>query len=108
MPFVKVASVADVLPGEGLRVEIDGEYFALFNVNGQLHALADTCSHDEASLAEGEVVSHGPGLHEAVVECPRHGARFDLKTGRALCLPAVAPVRRYAVKVEGNSILLNV
>ena len=100
MPFVKVAQASQLAPGKAMRIEIDDEPIAIFNVDGNLYAIGDTCSHEEASLAEGDVFG-------TCVECPLHGAEFDLATGRARTLPAVIPVATYAVKVEGDDVLLD-
>ena len=72
---------------------------AIFNVDGEYYAIGDTCSHEEASLAEGDVFSD-------CVECPLHGSEFDLRTGKARSLPAVLPVPTYPVKVEGGDVLV--
>ena len=100
MSFVKVAKVGEIAPGKAIRIEIDDEPIAIFNVDGDLYAIGDTCSHEEASLAEGDV-------YGTCVECPLHGAEFDLKTGRPRTLPAVVPVPTYAVKVEGDDVLID-
>ncbi len=100
MAFVKVATVGAIAPGKAIRVEIDDEPIAIFNVDGDLYAIGDTCSHEEASLSEGDV-------YGTCVECPLHGAEFDLKTGRPRTLPAVVPVPTYAVKVEGDDVLVD-
>jgi len=87
---------ADAIPsGHAARVVIDGVPVAIFNVDGEFHALDDTCSHAEASLSEGE-------LHpeECSIECPLHGSSFDLSTGEPLSLPAVEAVRVHRVAVE--------
>ncbi|NLC56593.1 MAG: bifunctional 3-phenylpropionate/cinnamic acid dioxygenase ferredoxin subunit [Armatimonadetes bacterium] len=97
--FVAVARESDLTTETALRVEVEGEPVALFNVGGVIYAIADTCSHAEASLSEGWV-------EDAVVECPLHGARFDLQTGRNLSLPAVTPVAAYDVKVEDGQVLV--
>jgi 3-phenylpropionate/trans-cinnamate dioxygenase ferredoxin subunit len=78
-------------------VSVGGEQIALANVDGSLFAIEDRCSHDDGPLGEGR-------LHGGQIECPRHGARFDVKSGRPLCLPAVVPVRTYPVKVEGDEV----
>lgn len=101
MTFVKVATVGEIAPGKAKRVEVGEESIAIFNVDGEFYAIGDTCSHEEASLSEGDLFDH-------VVECPLHGAEFDLRTGDALCLPAVVPVPAYEVKVEGEAILVSV
>jgi 3-phenylpropionate/trans-cinnamate dioxygenase ferredoxin subunit len=97
--YVRVARRADVPPGSMIRVEAGGRPIALANVAGEFYAIDDTCSHEEASLSEG-------GLAGEVVVCPRHGARFNVKTGRVLSLPAVRSVATYAVKVEGDDVLV--
>ncbi len=100
MGFVQVAKVGAIAPGKAIRVEIGDEPIAIFNVDGDLYAIGDTCSHEEASLAEGDV-------YGTCVECPLHGAEFDLKTGRPRTLPAVVPVPTYAVRVEGDDVLID-
>ena len=99
MEFVKVASIGEIPPGKALRVEVGDEPIAIFNVDGEFYAIGDTCSHEEASLSEGDVFG-------TCVECPLHGAEFDLKTGRPRTLPAVVPVPTYAIKVEGEDVLV--
>ena len=101
MEFVKVAAAGDITPGKAIRVEIGDEPVAIFNVDGTLYAIGDTCTHEEASLSEGDVYGD-------CVECPLHGAEFDLKTGKARTLPAVVPVATYPVKVEGEDVLVGV
>ncbi|MGN6758464.1 MAG: non-heme iron oxygenase ferredoxin subunit [Thermomicrobiales bacterium] len=100
MEFVKVARVSDVAPGVGLRVDIGDEAIAIFNLDGEFYAIGDVCTHEETSLADGDVFGD-------VVECPLHGAEFDIKSGKALSLPAVLPVPTYAVRVEGDDILID-
>ena len=85
MKFVNVAQASQLTPGKAIRVEIGDEPIAIFNVDGDLYAIGDICSHEEASLSEGDVFG-------TCVECPLHGAEFDLKTGRPRTLPAVTPV----------------
>lgn len=83
---------ADALPpGAILRVEVAGEPVCVANVEGTVHAVSDTCTHAHISLSGG-------GLAGRQIVCPRHGAMFDLKTGRATCGPAVDPLRVYAVR----------
>jgi 3-phenylpropionate/trans-cinnamate dioxygenase ferredoxin subunit len=91
--FVRVADVAD-LPDPGkLLVEVEGDVVALFHVEGRFHAIDDICTHDGGTLADGELVGHK-------IACPRHGAKFDIRTGAALSMPAVRPTRCHDVKVE--------
>ena len=100
MAFVKAAKVGDIPPGRVKVVEVGDEDVALCNVNGEFYALANVCTHDDGPLVEGEVVDAGE------VECPRHGARFDIRTGRATRMPAFEPVPTYEVRVEGNDVLV--
>lgn len=101
MPFVKALSKAELTPGKAASLNLEGRRIAIFNVNGQFYAIDDRCTHDEASLAEGYVICKD---NQCVVECPWHGAHFDLKTGTALTLPAVTPVHKYNVRAEGDAI----
>lgn len=97
--YTNVAKVAEIPVGSAKVVEVNGKKIALFHVADQFYALDDRCSHAEASLAKGYV-------EDGSVSCPLHGARFCLKTGKNLCLPAVTPVSSYEVKVEGEDIYL--
>jgi len=101
MAFVRAARVSDVPPGHVKVVEAGYEDVALCNVDGQICAIADLCTHDDGPLGEG-------CLHGDQIECPRHGARFDVRTGAALSLPAVVAVPTFEVKVEGDDILVDV
>ncbi len=97
--YVTVAAVDDLPPGKGKVVSVNGLRIAVFNVGGTFYAIDDTCTHEEASLAEGT-------LSGEIVACPAHGSRFNVRTGRVLSLPAVIPVNTYPVKVEDGSVLL--
>ena len=80
-------------------VEINGSVVAVFKVDNEYFAIQNRCSHAEASLSEGEV-------YDCKVECPLHGAEFDLKTGEALTLPATKPIATYTTEVNENSLLV--
>lgn len=95
--FVKVARRAEVPPGGKALAEVDGRPIALFNVEGSYYAIDDVCTHDGGPLAEGE-------LEGCEIRCPRHGARFDVRTGKALCLPAFEPVATHQVEVRGDDV----
>ena len=75
----------------------------VYNVDGELYALEDRCSHDDGPLVEGDW-----DPEEAVAVCPRHGARFDIRTGRPLSLPAVLPVETFPVRVEDGVVTVGV
>jgi len=97
--FVKVAKTNDVPPGLARIFHLQDRRLALCHVDGQFFVIDDTCTHDGGDLGEGELDGYA-------IECPRHGARFDVRTGRVLALPAVRPVNIYPVKVEGEDILV--
>ncbi len=97
--FVRVAALEEVPPGSLLGVAIGDERICLANVEGEIYALADNCTHQEFPLSAGT-------LEEDQLECAWHGARFDVTDGRALCLPAIRPVRTYEVRVEDGAIFI--
>ncbi len=95
--FIRVADVTDIPdPGKTL-VEVEGEMVALFHVGGQFYAIDDVCTHDGGPLADGELRDHK-------ISCPRHGAKFDIRTGAALTMPAVRATRAHEVKVEAHGV----
>jgi len=95
--FVKVAKTDEIVPGQGKMVEVSGKKIALFNVEGSIYAIDDTCTHRGGPLSEGV-------LNGKEVTCPWHGATYDVTTGDALGPPAPKGVARYNVRVEGSSI----
>lgn len=96
LPVAKASEISD--PGK-LLVEVDECMVALFHVGGQFYALDDVCTHDGGPLAEGELIDHE-------IACPRHGARFDIRDGRALCMPATQPTRSHEVEVRGEQVFV--
>ena len=102
MGVVVVGQEDDVAPGAAMRVVVAGTPIAIFNVNGELYAIGDTCTHEEFSLSDGELVD------EYTVECALHGAQFDLRTGEAICLPATGNAGSYPVWVEDGAIKVDV
>ena len=99
MEWVKVAETDDFNHTKMIQVEVDEEPVALIKLKDGFYALHDICSHAEAYLTDGETEGH-------TVLCPLHGAKFDIRTGENLSLPAVTPVEKYAVKVDGIDILI--
>ena len=95
--FVTVAKAGDTPPGTISVHEVDGVRIALCNVNGRFYAIDDVCTHDGGPLDQGE-------LQGNLVECPRHGAKFNVETGAAVVLPAVRPVKTYKVQVVGDDV----
>ncbi len=102
--YVTVATVDQLPPGERIVVEIGEMYVAVFNVGGKFYAIEDFCTHDEGPLAEGELHADADNPK---IECDRHGATFELKTGKPT-FPAVVPVSRFAVQVRDSEIQVNV
>lgn len=99
--FTPVANVSELPPGRLLSIcAPTGEQIVLTNVDGVIGALLDQCSHQEYALSAGEILGDG------TIECVWHGARFDPCTGAVLGPPAVESVPAYAVRVEGDVILL--
>ncbi len=99
--FVAVAKVSET-PAGTISVHQVGEVrIALCNVNGRFYAIDDVCTHDGGPLDQGE-------LQGQLVECPRHGAKFDVTDGRAVVLPAVRPVKTYPVQVDGDDVRVDV
>jgi 3-phenylpropionate/trans-cinnamate dioxygenase ferredoxin subunit len=95
--FVKVALRAELPPGGKLLAEVDGRPIAVFNVDGTFYAIDDVCTHDGGPLAEGDLEGYE-------IRCPRHGARFDVRSGQALCLPAFEPVTTHNVELRGEEL----
>ena len=95
--WITVCNVADLPPGANRVVEIDGAQVAVFNLDGQLYAIEDVCTHD------GGVLTGGP-VEGDVIVCPRHGARFCIRTGEALSAPAYEPVATFPVRVEDGGV----
>ena len=97
--YIKVAQTDDVPPGGMKQVEVDGELVALVNAGGEICAIGGECTHAGGFLAEGY-------LEGDSVECPLHGASFNVKTGDVEAPPAEESVPVYQVKVEGTDILI--
>ncbi len=99
--FVKVATAAEITPGRMHVRRAKGQNVALSNIGGLIYAIEDRCSHDDGPLGEG-------ALSADVVECPRHGAKFNAKTGEVLSMPAVVSVKSFETKVEGGDVYVNI
>ena len=93
---------ADQLPdGERIFIEVVGRSLVIFNLAGKLFAIADVCSHDGGPVGDGEI-------EEYEIICPRHGARFDIRTGQASSLPAVVDIPSYPVRVTDGMIEIGI
>lgn len=98
MAWVEVCRAGEVPEGQVKVFEVQGHRIALCHTDRQnFYAIQDVCTHDNGPLGEGELFGN-------VIECPRHGARFDVKTGKVLALPAVTPIQTYPVKMEEEKI----
>lgn len=97
LEFVVVGTVEEVGEGQRLFVEIDGLPIVIINLNGNYYAIGDVCSHDDGPVGEGN-------LEGFEIICPRHGARFDIRTGKVLALPAFIDIPAYPVRLLGNQI----
>lgn len=97
----RVAARSEVAPGMTKRIVVDDIEMLLCNVGGTFYAIEDVCTHDGGALDQGQL--QGP-----IVECPRHLATFDVRTGEALTLPAVMPVGTFPVTVRGDDIFVEV
>jgi 3-phenylpropionate/trans-cinnamate dioxygenase ferredoxin subunit len=94
--FYEVTGETEITPGNRIFIEIDGKPVVIFNVDGAFYAIDDVCTHDDGPVGEGNLEGYQ-------IVCPRHGARFDIRTGKALTLPAVQDVYNYPVRVvEGR------
>jgi 3-phenylpropionate/trans-cinnamate dioxygenase ferredoxin subunit len=98
---VRLCGTGDLAAGEARCFDVAGRRVALARIDDEFFAIDDTCSHADYSLSEGDV-----DTDECALECPAHGSLFDLRTGEALTLPAVAPVIAYAVAVSGEGVFV--
>ncbi len=97
---IRVCAVTDLFPGEGIRITSVSPPLAVFlTEEGEIHAVDDTCTHQDASLADGWV-------EDCTVECPLHASRFDLRTGAVDGPPAKAPIRVHEVQLDGQDVLV--
>jgi 3-phenylpropionate/trans-cinnamate dioxygenase ferredoxin subunit len=101
MALVRAAKIGDIPPGRVKVVEVGDEDVALCNVDGEIFAIANVCTHDDGPLGQGYLLGDE-------IECPRHGARFNVRTGEVKTLPAIIPVPTFEVQIEGDDVLVNV
>jgi 3-phenylpropionate/trans-cinnamate dioxygenase ferredoxin subunit len=101
--IIEVCPLNELPPGAMRLVEFEDLEIGVFNCAGTVYAIEDRCSHDDGPLVEGEL-----DQEQCTIECPRHGSRFDLKTGKPLTLPAYVPVETFPVRIEDDTIKLEV
>ncbi|QDT49725.1 non-heme iron oxygenase ferredoxin subunit [Symmachiella dynata] len=99
--FQRVASVDDIAPGERIAAIVDEVPVLVLRVGDNYYCIEDVCTHD------GQPLTDGP-LEGNEITCPRHGARFDVTTGAAVCMPAFEAVPTYEVKIEDGAVLVSV
>ncbi|HTP01144.1 MAG TPA: non-heme iron oxygenase ferredoxin subunit [Anaerolineales bacterium] len=97
--YVNIAPESELPPGERLFVEIEGKPIVIFNIARQFFSIADVCSHDDGPVGEG-------ALNGYSITCPRHGAQFDVRTGKVMAMPAVVDIPAYPVRVVDGMIQL--
>jgi 3-phenylpropionate/trans-cinnamate dioxygenase ferredoxin subunit len=91
--WFSVGPITNIAPGDYAQVEVDGRIVAVFNVGGEFYAIEDVCTHDGGGLTGGVIEGDK-------VVCPRHGAKFCLRTGAALTPPAYEPVQTYVTRIR--------
>ncbi len=99
--FIKVADLSEVPENERLYMEISGKPIVLINLSGVVYAFGDVCTHDNGPLGDGEIDGYE-------IVCPRHGARFDIRTGKATRAPAFRDIPTFPVKIEDGSIMIGI
>ncbi|MFC1936404.1 non-heme iron oxygenase ferredoxin subunit [Chloroflexota bacterium] len=103
LEFIAVAEENEIGNGERLFIEIDDFSIVIFNIAGQFFAIADLCSHDNGPLGDGEL-----DVEARQVACPRHGARFDIRSGKADTVPAIIDIPAYPVRVVDGSLEIGI
>jgi 3-phenylpropionate/trans-cinnamate dioxygenase ferredoxin subunit len=101
MPWTRIAAATQLQDDEVIPVALGDAQLALYRSAGEFHVTDNVCTHQHALLSDGYV-------EDGCIECPLHQARFDLRTGAALCAPATQPIRVYPVRVEGDDVLVDV
>jgi len=101
LEYVEIAPADQIPAGERLFVEVGGKSIVLFNLAGKLFAIGDVCSHDNGPVGDGEI-------EENEIICPRHGARFDIRTGKVTSLPAIVDIPAYPVRVVAGMVEIGI
>lgn len=95
--YLDIAPASELPNGERLFVEVEGRPIVILNIAGQFFAIDDVCTHDDGPLGDGDIEGYN-------IVCPRHGGEFDVRTGKAVQLPAVVDIRAYPVRVVDGMI----
>ncbi len=97
--FIKVTSKSELADGAKQLIEVDDQLVILFRVGDEFYCIDDVCTHDGGTLSDGD--------HEGCeIECPRHGAKFDIRSGKATCMPATQDTTSHEVKIDGDDVLV--
>jgi 3-phenylpropionate/trans-cinnamate dioxygenase ferredoxin subunit len=99
--YISVGTVDEVKEGQRIFIDIDEMKIVVFNISGNYYAIADVCSHDDGPVGEGNIDGYEIG-------CPRHGARFDIRTGKAISLPAFVDIPAYPVRIVNGQIEIGI
>ncbi len=99
--FVEIAPASELPSGERLFVDVGDKTLVIFNIAGQFFAIGDVCSHDDGPVGEGDLEGYN-------IVCPRHGAEFDIRTGKVMQMPAVVDIPAYPVKVVDGMIQVGI
>ena len=97
--YLEIAPVSELPNGERLFVDLGDKPIVIFNIAGQLFAIGDVCTHDDGPLGDGVLEDHN-------IVCPRHGAEFDIRTGKVMSMPAVVDIPAYPVQVRDGVIFI--
>lgn len=97
--FTEVAKIADVPASGKLCIELDDHFLVIVRAGAEYYCIEDVCTHDGGTLGDGE-------LDGFCISCPRHGAEFDVRDGRAVTMPATEPTGSYPVRIDGDAILV--
>jgi len=99
--YFEICPANEIESGERIFVEIDGQPIVVLKIAGELFAIGDVCSHDDGPLGDGEIQGHE-------IVCPRHGANFDVRTGKALTLPAVVDILTYPLRIKNGRVEIGI
>jgi 3-phenylpropionate/trans-cinnamate dioxygenase ferredoxin subunit len=101
LEYIPVGSVEELKEGDRLFIEIDGKPIVILNLHGDYFAIGDVCSHDDGPVGEGNLEGYE-------IICPRHGARFDVRTGKVIALPAFVDIPAYPIRVVDDQIEIGI
>jgi nitrite reductase/ring-hydroxylating ferredoxin subunit len=99
--FIEIAPASELPNGERLFVEFGDKPIVIFNIAGQFFAIGDVCTHDDGPLGDGVIEGNN-------IVCPRHGAEFDVRTGKAMAMPAAVDIPAYPVQIREGAIFVGI